>query len=124
MVAAVAAGGALGASLRAAVLAAFPSAEGGFPVATFVENVTGAFLLAALLTLLAGRWPTNRYATPLLGTGLLGAYTTFSSFAVELGVLLAAGWWRVALGYAVATMVVGVAAAFLGVALTRRPAAG
>lgn len=120
MVAAVAAGGAAGASLRAVGLAAFPTAEGGFPVATFVENVTGAFLLGALLTLLASRWHTNRYAKPLLGTGLLGAYTTFSTFAIELALLLAGGWWVVALTYAAVTLVVGVAAVFVGVALARR----
>lgn len=120
MVAAVAVGGAAGASLRAAGLAAFPTAAGGFPWATLVENVTGAFLLGALLSVLRHRRPASRYMHPLLGTGLLGAYTTFSSFAVELSLLLAARSWAVAGLYATATVVVGLAAALLGGSAGRR----
>lgn len=120
LVAAVAIGGAAGASIRAAGLAAFPPVAGGFPWATLVENVTGAFLLGALLTVLRHRWPASRYVRPLLGTGLLGAYTTFSSFAVELSLLLAERSWAVAGLYATATVVVGLAAAFLGVSAGRR----
>lgn len=130
MIVAVAVGGAAGALIRAAGLAAFPTAAEGFPWATLVENVTGAFLLGALLTMLVHRWPTTRYARPLLGTGLLGAYTTFSSFVVELGLLLASRSWAVAGLYATATVVVGLGAASLGVAaggrwpLARAPQAG
>lgn len=119
MVAAVAIGGAAGASIRAAGVAAFPTAAGGFPWATLVENVTGAFLLGALLTVLQHHRPASRYGRALLGTGLLGAYTTFSTFAVELSLLLAARSWAVAGLYATATVVVGLAAAFLGASAGR-----
>ncbi len=115
MVAAVALGGAAGAAIRSAGLAVFHTAPGGFPRATLVGNVTGAFLLGLLMTVLVRRWSRSRYTGPLLGTGLLGAFPSVSAFAVELSVLLRAGAWPVAGWYAGATMVLGLGAAGLGV---------
>ena len=84
-----------------------------FPVATLMINVTGAFALGYLLTLL------NRHAGPpelrlALGTGFLGAYTTFSTFSVETDALLLRGEWGRAALYVLLTLGIGLAAAVLG----------
>ncbi len=89
-----------------------------FPVATLIINVTGAFALGYLLTRLGLSGP-PRVAWPpelrfLLGSGFLGAYTTFSTFSVETDALLLRGEWGRAALYVLLTVVVGLAAAVLG----------
>jgi CrcB protein len=95
------------------------------PVGTLLVNVTGSFALGALLAVLALRGDdtgARREARLLLGTGLLGGYTTYSALAVETETLLRDG--RVALGtaYAIGSVVLGVLAAAAGVAAGRRVA--
>lgn len=92
------------------------------PWSTLVANVSGAFLLAWLLTVLVERMPASRWARPLLGTGLLGAYTTFATVGLELRQLVAEGSVVVAAGYLALTWTAGVAAVVAGVALGRRRA--
>lgn len=117
---AVAAGGMIGAALRVGLVVAFPIVPGRFPWTTFVENVLGAFLLGLLLVLLLERWRPTRQVHPFLCTGILGSFTTFSNLSVEW-VELAGGerpW--LALIYALASMIVGLAAALAGVVAARR----
>src|SRR3954447_14175941 len=83
-VAAVFAGGVLGALARAGLVEAFPHARGGWPWATFAVNVAGAALLGYLVTRLQERLPLSAYRRPLLGSGFCGALTTFSTVQVEL----------------------------------------
>lgn len=116
----VALGGAAGAGLRVAATATLPAATGGVPVATFVVNVTGAFLLAALLALLLERGSSAGLARPLLATGLLGSYTTVSSVAVEVSLLARSGRWVVAGAYLAGTVAAGMVAALAGVVAVRR----
>lgn len=101
---AVAVGGALGSVARVGVGAVLPATPQGWPVATMLANVSGALLLAVLVT---------RVRAPrlqaLLGTGLLGAWTTFSTFAVELDVLLGTRP-LVAGAYAATSVLAGLAA--------------
>jgi len=102
---------------------------GGFPWATFWTNVSGSFVLGLLLVLLVGRFVTERFPTArdvraAAGTGFLGAYTTFSTFSVETDVLLKAGHAGVAAGYVVASLVVGITAAWAGILLGRLVPAG
>jgi len=125
----VAAGGAVGSTLRYLVALALPAAEHGWPWATFAVNLVGAFLLGWLLEGLAARGPEGprRQRVRLVaGTGVLGGFTTYSSFALELDRLLVSGNALLALGYAVGTVALGMLAALLGVlvAVWLRPHAG
>lgn len=115
----VALGGSAGAVARVALSGAFPAADGALPYSTLAENLSGAFLLALLLTLLTERLPPNRWARPLLGTGLLGAYTTFATVAVELERRLSSGYLALAAAYLAVTVLGGLLAALAGVAAGR-----
>ena len=116
---AVAAGGAIGAPLRYELVRWFPTAPGTFPTTTLLVNVSGAFLLGVLVTLLDERFRPTRYTRALLGTGMLGAYTTFSTFTVELVILGKDGHTVTALAYALASLALGLVAVLLGVACAR-----
>lgn len=123
--AAVFVGGALGATLRYELGLAFAVAPGRFPWTTFAINVSGAFVLGALLTLVVERWPPTRYVRPFLAIGALGAYTTFSTFAVEADLLVKRGAVGVATAYVLGTLTAGLAAAYLGIMAGRAtPAVG
>ena len=118
-VALVAAGGAIGAVVRVALAAWFPVVEGSFPWTTFVENVAGAFALAFTLSLLAERVAARPEVRLLVCTGALGAFTTYSTLAVEVDRLAAGGHPLTATGYAVTSVVVGLAAALVGLRVGR-----
>lgn len=118
--AAIFAGGALGTGLRALLAEAFPHAAGSWPWPTFAVNVAGAFLLGWFATRLQERLPLSAYRRPLLGTGLCGGLTTFSTVQVELLRMLDGRDYALALGYALASLTAGYAAVQLATALTRR----
>lgn len=109
-VAAVALGGAIGAVLRWGISDAMPH-DGGFPWGTFAINVTGAFLLALLPTFGAVR--RNPVLPAFLGTGVLGGYTTLSTFSEEARALVADGSAGLAAAYVLATLAVGALAVVL-----------
>jgi len=117
---AIAAGGVLGALGRYELSVALPSKTTGFPWGTWLANISGAFVLAGLLVVLADRWPHNRYARPFLGTGVLGSYTTFSTFAVESDLLFRAGHWLLAASYVITSVASGLLAGWLGGLAGRR----
>jgi fluoride exporter len=94
----------------------------GVPLGTFVVNVVGAFVLGALLEGLARRGPDEGLRRALrvtLGTGFCGGFTTYSAFANDTDVLLRAGQAGPALAYVLGTIVLGLAASALGIALAR-----
>lgn len=103
-------GGMLGTLLRAGVLEALGEGAPGWPWATFLVNVVGAFLLGAFVTALP---PRTRYR-PLLTTGFCGALTTFSTLQVELLTMLEAGDVGIAAGYLGGSVLAG----YLGVQVT------
>jgi CrcB protein len=119
VVLAVAAGGALGAPIRYEITAHVSVAPDSFPWPTFWINVSGSFLLGLLLTFVLERWPPTRYVRPLLAIGLLGAYTTFSTYSVETDLLLQDGHVGVGIGYAIVSLVAGGIAVYLGVVMGR-----
>jgi fluoride exporter len=118
--AAILAGGAAGALARAGVGKAIPVEAGAWPWATFAVNVAGAAILAWLTTRLAETVAPSRYWRPLLGTGLCGALTTFSTFQVETIRLARDGHAAVGFAYATASMTAGMAAAIGATVIARR----
>jgi CrcB protein len=117
---AIFAGGFVGAIARAALGQAFPVGSGQWPWPTFCVNVLGAFLLGYFATRLQERLPLSRYRRPLLGTGLCGALTTFSTMQVELLGMIDHDRWPLAGAYAAASIVAGFAAVFVATGLVRR----
>jgi CrcB protein len=117
---AIFAGGALGTLLRAGLVEAVGEGAPGWPWATLVVNVVGAFLLGYLVTALP---PVTRHR-PLWTTGFCGGLTTFSTLQVELLKMLEAGNIEIALGYAGASVVAGLIGVQAGVMLARRPQVG
>jgi CrcB protein len=94
-------------------------AKDGFPWATFWTNLTGSFALGVVLALILERFPPSLYLRPLVATGFLGAYTTYSTFAVESDLLVKDGHALVAMGYAVVSLVAGFVAVWSGLAAAR-----
>lgn len=113
----IAAGGAIGGAAR--YLLSLGLAADGFPWATLVENVTGCFLLGALMVFLLDVWRPSRYLRPFLGVGVLGGFTTFSAYTAETRGLLLEGRVPVALLYLFGSVIAGLLATWLGIALAR-----
>jgi len=120
VLAAVGAGGFLGALARHELGLTWPTPTDHFPWTTLTINVSGAFALGLVLTLLLERAGSPRYVRPFFCVGVLGAWTTMSTFAVEGDLLLKDGHGASAIMYVVATLVFGVGATFIGMALARR----
>lgn len=119
----VLAGALVGAPLRHLVGLAAPASEGGVPWATFGVNVAGSLALGLLLTALARSSGDPRLRRDLrlgLGTGLLGAFTTYSALGTETALLLRDGQPGLAIGYALGSAVAGVLAAAVGTGLATR----
>lgn len=116
---AVGIGGALGAPARYGIAQAVDITPGTFPWGTFWINVSGSFALGFIVALLLRRFPASRYVRPFVGTGFLGAFTTYSTFAVETDLLVRNGHWPVALAYAAASLTAGLLAAWVGMRLAR-----
>ena len=114
VVAAIAAGGALGAPARYGLAQLVHVAPDGFPWATFWTNVSGSFALGLVMVLIVERFPPSRYARPFVAVGFLGAYTTYSTFAVETDLLVKDGHPLTGLAYALGTLVAGCLAVFAG----------
>jgi CrcB protein len=118
--AAIFAGGFVGAVARAELAQAVPYTVGSWPWATFAVNISGAFLLGYFTTRLQERLPVSAYRRPLLGTGFCGAYTTFSTMQIELLRMLDANLIGLALGYALASIAAGFGAVALATNVVRR----
>lgn len=111
---AVGVGGALGAPARYGVAELIHVAPDTFPWATFWTNVSGSLALGLVLGVLLEHFPPTRYLRAFVATGFLGAYTTYSTFAVETDLLVKDGHAATALLYAVGSVIAGFAAVWLG----------
>jgi CrcB protein len=115
VLAVVALGGMLGASARYGVAQLLGTPEGGFPWATFVANVSGCFLLGLVLVLLLERFPPSRYLRPFLATGILGAFTTMSTYQLETVLLIKDGHPLTAAVYGLGSLAAGLVFTFAGI---------
>jgi CrcB protein len=121
--AAVAIGGVGGAAAREAVDQALTVPAGAFPLPTFAVNMAGAFLLGLVLAFVTRRSePAATRIRLLAGTGFMGAFTTYSTFAIESVQLVRTGHSWTAIGYVAATLSGGLLAAAAGLR-AGRPAA-
>jgi fluoride exporter len=118
--AAIFAGGALGALARAALNTLVVRDPHHWPWSTFTVNIAGAFLVGYFTTRLLERLPLSSYRRPLLGTGFCGGLTTFSTMQVETLKMIEHGHWGLAAGYTVVSIVVGLLVVYLATALVRR----
>lgn len=116
---AIALGGALGAPARYGVAQHIHVSPDSFPWATFWTNISGSFALGLILALLLERFPPSRYLRPFVATGFLGAYTTYSTFAVETILLAKDGHPVLALTYAAVSLVAGFVMAWAGIRAAR-----
>ncbi|MFD7031283.1 CrcB family protein [Streptomyces sp. NPDC059917] len=126
VLAAVSAGGVLGASARYGLALLWPAAPGAFPWATFWTNVIGCALIGVLMVLVAedGRTGPHPLLRPFLGVGVLGGFTTFSTYALDVERLLDGGAAGTALAYAGATLAGALGAVWAAAAITRRAVDG
>ncbi|GGZ81936.1 fluoride efflux transporter CrcB [Streptomyces echinoruber] len=120
VVAVVALGGAAGASARYAASQVWPVAAGGFPWTTLWVNAVGCAVIGVFMVLVTDVWAAHRLVRPFFGTGVLGGFTTFSTYAVDVHRLVDGGRSRTGLGYLAATPCAALAAVWLAATVTRR----
>ncbi|MGP3776458.1 fluoride efflux transporter CrcB [Streptomyces sp. SDT5-1] len=120
VVAVVSLGGAVGASARYGASLLWPTAAGTFPWTTLVVNAIGCAVIGVFMVVISDVWAAHRLVRPFFGTGVLGGFTTFSTYAVDIRTLIADGHPRTALGYLALTACVALAAVWAAAHLTRR----
>jgi CrcB protein len=120
VVAVVAAGGVLGSEARYLASRLWPDRPGSFPYTTFGVNLVGCYVIGVLLVIISDMTTVNRLVRPFLATGVLGGFTTFSTYAVDSQRLISTGHPGTALANIVATMAGALAAVTVGVVGTRR----
>lgn len=113
-------GGAIGAGLRAVLGTLFAVPAGQWPWVTFGVNIAGAVFLGYVTTRLQERLPFAPYRRPLLGTGVCGGLTTFSTMQVEALEMVDAHDYGLAAGYLAASVVAGLLAVHLTTQIVRR----
>jgi fluoride exporter len=119
--AAIAVGGGLGSVARYLLSAAFPAGH-GFPWAIFAVNVSGCFLLGLLVVYVLEVWPPRRFLRPFLAIGLLGGYTTFSTYAGGVMTLLTSHAAALADAYALSSIFAALVAVWCGLKAARAAA--
>ncbi|WP_045320697.1 FluC/FEX family fluoride channel [Streptomyces sp. NRRL F-4428] len=121
VLAAVAAGGAVGASARYGISLLWPAEPGAFPWATLWVNASGCALIGVLMVLISegGRTAPHPLLRPFAGVGVLGGFTTFSTYALDFSRLLDAGEARSALAYAGLTVAVALGAVWAAASAAR-----
>lgn len=119
MLAVISLGGIAGALARYGIAEALAHHGHGFPWSTFITNVSGCLLIGILLVLIQDMWPGRRLLRLMLGTGVLGGYTTFSTYEVDTQHLFTAGAAPVAIVYFAGTLIAALVATAAGVTMAR-----
>ncbi|MEE4419252.1 MULTISPECIES: fluoride efflux transporter CrcB [Streptomyces] len=120
VVAAVALGGGVGAAARYGAALLWPTEPGGFPWTTLVVNVVGCAIIGIFMVVITDVWAAHRLVRPFFGTGVLGGFTTFSTYAVDIQRLLAQGRTGAGLAYLALTLAAALTAVWITATLTRR----
>jgi len=107
-------GGALGALARWAVAEALPHSSGAWPWSTLLVNLLGCLALGALLAVLLARFPHSPWLRPFLAVGVLGGFTTYSTFAMDVVRLTGSGHQVLAVAYVLASVLGGLFAVVAG----------
>jgi CrcB protein len=116
---AIAAGGAIGSVGRWALALSIPHTPVQVPWATWLTNVSGAFALGVLMVFVLDFWPPSRYVRPFLGVGVLGGFTTYSTYMLDALTLLSRDQVPAAFDYVFGTLVAGLVAVWAGVSVAR-----
>ena len=117
---AISAGGVAGALARYGIALAVPHSATGFPVSTLIINVSGSLLIGVLMVLLGHARNPHPLVRPFFGVGILGGFTTFSTYAVDAHQLMVHHEAGLAILYLLSTLVLGLAAVAVGAVLARR----
>jgi CrcB protein len=117
--AAIAAGGAIGSAARYGLATALPAGPSPFPWATFVTNTAGCFAIGVLMVVVVDVLPGRPLLRPFLGAGVLGGFTTFSTYALDFQRMVDGGARAAATAYLAGTVVAALAAAYAGSRVTR-----
>ena len=123
ILAVIAAGGALGSAARYGAGQLLPHDPSEIAWSTFAVNVAGGFLLGVLMVFVSEVWRPHRYVRPFLGVGVLGGFTTFSTYMLDTRALVVADRAPVALLYLAGTLLIGLVAVWLGILVGRLAAA-
>ncbi len=116
----IAAGGALGAVMRYGVnVLSFHTLGHNFPYGTLIVNILGSFLMGILIATFAHFWQPSKHVHFFLITGFLGAFTTFSTFSLDVSALFERGAYLATGGYMAASIILSITALFAGLALIR-----
>lgn len=116
----IAAGGAVGAEARYGLDVALPHHADSFPWATLLTNISGCLLIGVLMVVVVEVLTPHRLLRPFLGTGILGGFTTFSTFGVDVVALCRQQRLGLALGYVLASVMFCLLAVWGASTLTRR----
>ena len=112
-------GGALGALARWAIAEALPHSPGAWPWSTLLVNLVGCLALGALLAVLLARYPHSPWLRPFLAVGVLGGFTTYSTFAMDVVRLTGSGHPVLAVAYVLASVLGGACAVVAGLVTAR-----
>lgn len=123
-VVAVSLGGALGAAARYGASLIWPTATDAFPWTTFTVNVVGCAVIGVFMVVITDVWTAHRLVRPFFGTGVLGGFTTFSTYATDIQHLVQSGHARSGLAYLAVTLLAALTAVWAAATTTRRLISG
>jgi CrcB protein len=116
----VALGGVIGSLLRYQAGLIWPTPVGAFPTTILLVNLLGCLVIGVFLTVVTEVWTPHRLVRPFFGTGVLGGFTTFSTYSLDVVTLVRVGQSARAIEYLFATAIGAMLAVTLGVLTTRR----